>query len=246
MKNLHLKRILSMMFALLLVVGALPTTLLAAADSGVNSIYTALGDFDEFSSKISKLLSETMEDDYISAITLEVGSGEMVVDGETQPLGTEQHKAPVLDDGLSYFTHINGKGIDKAEIHTKEFWEAVGFTFGDGAWTWNEGKMPGLAIGPPFDWPEWLRIDEYHISYENGNVTAEVAETGTYTIILAAYKEETLISVEIAEEVFENPGKKVIVPVKLQTDGADTVKAMLWDSADSMSPLCASNECSSL
>lgn len=159
--------------------------------------------------------------------------------------GTEQEQAPVTDAAVSPLTHTNGKGVDKEKVRSKTFWEdTVGFTFGDDGWTWTEGKMPRLAIGESFDWPRWLFTDEeltpespFSIYYDNVIVTAAVAEAGTYTIIMAAYKEETLIKTEIVEEVFENPGKKMIVP-EFQTNEADTVKVMLWYSADSMIPLC--------
>ena len=71
-------------------------------------------------------------------------------------IGTEQDKTTVADDEVSPLSHINGKSVNKTEIRTKTFWETAGFNFTDGAWTWNEGKMPSLTVGEPFDWPEWL------------------------------------------------------------------------------------------
>ncbi len=91
-------------------------------------------------------------------------------------LGTIENKTPVEDDAISPLTHMNGKGVEKEEIHTKAFWEAVGFTFGNGAWTWTEDKMPSLETGEPFDWPEWLLLDKEPDSIVT--VTPPVAKAG--------------------------------------------------------------------
>ena len=101
MKRQNFKRILSMALALIFIVGVLPITALAETDFGGESTADWKG-FDEFSLKVSKLLSETMEDNYISAISLDIESGKMVVDGEEQPLVEGRDVAPVTKDDVCH------------------------------------------------------------------------------------------------------------------------------------------------
>lgn len=74
-------------------------------------------------------------------------------------LGTEGSAAPVEDDPGSPLTHFNGKGVSPKTIRTKEFWEAAGFSFGEGGWIWQKDKMPCLREDMAFDWPQWLSLD---------------------------------------------------------------------------------------
>ena len=98
MKKQYFKQILSVLFALIFTLGALP--ILAATDFDSASPAVDWEDFDEFSSAVSKLLGETMEDNYVSAITLEVGSDEMMVNGEKQPLVEGRDVAAVTKDDV--------------------------------------------------------------------------------------------------------------------------------------------------
>ncbi len=118
MKKQYVKRILSMVFALMFVVGVLPITILAETDFGGKP---AVSDFDEFSAKVSKLLSETMEDNYISAISLNTESSKMVVDGEEQPLVEGRDVTPITkDDAVMLPVRTLAECEDAAVIYDAE------------------------------------------------------------------------------------------------------------------------------
>ena len=66
--------------------------------------------------------------------------------------------------------------------------------------------------------------------YSSENTSAEV--------VFAAYKGGNLIDVEIVPVKLTANTKATAAGIALVTDGADTVKVMLWNSADGAIPLC--------
>ncbi len=86
---------------------------------------------------------------------------------------------------------------------------------------------------------------EYSIKYTDEN-NAEGAvitapEAGTCYAVLAAYKDGALTSVEIKEVTFDTAGEQTVTAETFTSDGANTVKAMLWESPEGMKPLCGAD-----
>lgn len=82
-------------------------------------------------------------------------------------------------------------------------------------------------------------INDFVEYTEDGNAMAGVCEAGRYDVIFAAYDiNNRLISVDKVTTEFIEAGEQAIEPQTFNTDGAATVKVMLWDSIDSMTPKC--------
>ena len=110
--------------------------------------------FEEFSSAVSELLGETMEDDYISGICLEVGESEMVVDGEVQPVVENREVTPVTKDDIlmlpvrALAEREEAKvSFDRrtgtATVQTEE--GEIAFTHGEAKAIVSEGEKEGLC-----------------------------------------------------------------------------------------------------
>ncbi len=65
-------------------------------------------------------------------------------------------------------------------------------------------------------------------------------EKGTYCVIFALYKGNTLVGAEMADVEFTGADEQ-FVPMSTSADDADSVKVMLWE-MNSMQPLCKSDE----
>ncbi len=95
------KRILSIVLTAAILLLMVPGSVFAE-ESGLPAVdqESDWSGFEAFSSAVSELLGETMEEDYISGITLEVGEPEMVVDGETRPVVENREVTPVTKDDV--------------------------------------------------------------------------------------------------------------------------------------------------
>ncbi len=79
-----MKRFLCLLLVLLLLFSCLPLS--AVANVPQASPAFSWKGFEEFSDRIGKLVSSTMEEDFISSVTMALGSGEITVNGETREL----------------------------------------------------------------------------------------------------------------------------------------------------------------
>lgn len=87
-----------------------------------------------------------------------------------------------------------------------------------------------------------LSITNVDVSAQTATIKAPSATTGT--LFFAAYTEDgkRLISLDINKECEISAGSASYAPsASLPTDGASTIEVMLWQSAESMLPLCGSN-----
>ncbi len=79
----------------------------------------------------------------------------------------------------------------------------------------------------------------YSIEYVDGAAAVSAAEPGTYTVIFAAYDaDDVLISMDIQAAEFTEAGEKTVSPQDIDTEGAETIKVMLWDSISGMRSFC--------
>lgn len=79
---------------------------------------------------------------------------------------------------------------------------------------------------------------EFSIKYDEKGVVVTAPRAGEYYVIAAAYSGGRLSSVEIASVSFENAGSENIPLDRLNKDGADSIKLMLWSGLDTMMSLC--------
>ena len=109
----------------------------------------------------------------------------------------------------------------------------------DKAYTYTESE----PVQPPD--PDQPDPTEYGIKYtdENNSEGAVVTapEAGTCHVVLAAYAGGALTSVEVKEVKFEAAGEQTVTAENFTSEGADTVKAMLWKSLEDMKPLCGTD-----
>lgn len=62
-------------------------------------------------------------------------------------------------------------------------------------------------------------------------------------LIFAAYDTNgSLLSVELKPLSFDTAKEDTVEPETLKTDGAASIKVMLWDGIDTMKPLCTADE----
>ncbi len=97
------KRILSITLVATLLLLIVPVSAFAKGESADAKTVSASADdtwsgFEEFSAAVSELLEDTMEDDYIAGISMEVNKPEMTVNGEVQPVVGDREVAPVTKD----------------------------------------------------------------------------------------------------------------------------------------------------
>ncbi len=78
---------------------------------------------------------------------------------------------------------------------------------------------------------------DWGISFSGNNAVVSAAEDGTYYVIFAAYKGKTLKSAAMIKNTFTAGETTVTAPSAFVTDGADTVRAMLLDSPETLHPL---------
>ena len=78
---------------------------------------------------------------------------------------------------------------------------------------------------------------DWGISFSGDNAVVSAAEDGTYYVIFAAYKGKTLKSAAMIKNTFTAGETTVTAPSAFVTDGADTVRAMLLDSPETLHPL---------
>ena len=78
---------------------------------------------------------------------------------------------------------------------------------------------------------------DWGISFSGDNAVVSAAEAGTYYVIFAAYKGKTLKSAAMIKDDFTAGETTVTAPSAFETDGADTVRAMLFDSLETLHPL---------
>ena len=109
----------------------------------------------------------------------------------------------------------------------------------DKAYTYTESE----PVQPPD--PDQPDPTEYGIKYTDENNTegavVTAPEAGTCYAVLAAYTGGALISVEVKEVKFEAADEQTVMAENFTSDGADTVKAMLWKSLKDMEPLCGAD-----
>ena len=80
--------------------------------------------------------------------------------------------------------------------------------------------------------------DEFSISYYYNSAIVTAPRAGEYYVIAAAYSGGNLSSIQISPVSFENAGSEAVAFNTLNTNGADSIKLMLWSSPDDMTPLC--------
>lgn len=86
-------------------------------------------------------------------------------------------------------------------------------------------------------------ISKDRVEYSNGNAVVSVTKPGTYRLIFAAYDGlGILISTEAQKVTFSAPDEKTFSPTSFKSEGADTVKVMLWRDFDSMEPICEADK----
>lgn len=85
---------------------------------------------------------------------------------------------------------------------------------------------------------------DYFVEYtNNGNALVGAPEAGEYDVIFAAYDlYNGLVGVKKVHTVFDDTGEKTVESENFSIDGAVKVKVMLWDSLDSMIPICKAAE----
>lgn len=85
---------------------------------------------------------------------------------------------------------------------------------------------------------------DYFVEYtDNGNALVGAPEAGEYDVIFAAYDlYNGLVGVKKVHTVFDDTGEKTVESENFSIDGAVKVKVMLWDSLDSMIPICKAAE----
>lgn len=85
---------------------------------------------------------------------------------------------------------------------------------------------------------------DYFVEYtDNGNALVGAPEAGEYDVIFAAYDlYNGLVGVKKVHTVFDDTGEKTVESENFSIDGAVKVKVMLWDSLDSMIPICKTAE----
>lgn len=89
--------------------------------------------------------------------------------------------------------------------------------------------------------------DSFDIMYSDNAATVSASEAGVYIVVFAAYNGDgILISTDIESVEFTDAGTQTISPQYFTTDGAETVKVMLWNSISNMIPLCNCYEASSV
>ena len=82
----------------------------------------------------------------------------------------------------------------------------------------------------------------YSVEYtEDGKALVMSPESGTFSVIFAAYNNDILVSTEFVPVTFTEPGELIVTPLNFSTSGADSVKVMLWNSTNNMKPLCAAD-----
>lgn len=94
------KRLLSIVLAAVLLLSTPAPVFAVEGDSFPTGQEWKWSGFEEFSTAVSNLLEETMEEDYISGISLEIGKPEMMVDGEVQPVVENREVTPVTKDDV--------------------------------------------------------------------------------------------------------------------------------------------------
>lgn len=78
---------------------------------------------------------------------------------------------------------------------------------------------------------------DWGISFSGDNAVVSAAEDGTYYVIFAAYEGKKLKSTAMIKDTFTAGETTVTAPSTFVTDGADTVRAMLLDSPETLHPL---------
>ncbi|MDO4563547.1 MAG: hypothetical protein Q4C12_06905, partial [Clostridia bacterium] len=80
---------------------------------------------------------------------------------------------------------------------------------------------------------------EFSVTYADGIVTVCSSKARTFRLIFAAYSGTELHSLKTVSIAFTAPGKLTHpVPADFNTAGATDLKIMLWESAETMKPLC--------
>ena len=80
---------------------------------------------------------------------------------------------------------------------------------------------------------------EFKAEYIDGMAVVTAPKPGEYTLIFAAYDNQNVLkSLEIQTVTFDSAGKQTFAPQNFNTDGAGTIKLMLWDSIVGMQPQC--------
>lgn len=83
---------------------------------------------------------------------------------------------------------------------------------------------------------------EYKVVYSGGNAEVSAAAAGTYAVIFAAYDAKgALLGAEVQTIEFTEAGKTTVSPLKLNAEGAEKIKVMLWNNIAGMEPLCAAD-----
>lgn len=127
-----------------------------------------------------------------------------------------------LNKGYLSVTGITG--YKTAEL-SKEVLKLDGFEIRPGEF--NGYPVPKRAETAP-DWG---------ISFSGDNAVVSAAEDGTYYVIFAAYEGKKLKSTAMIKDTFTAGETTVTAPSAFVTDGADTVRAMLLDSPETLHPL---------
>lgn len=140
----------------------------------------------------------------------------------------EKHQATSYWDSVDIITNktsLDGvTGCSAADLMQKAS-EFDGFEIRPGEF--NGYPVPKRAETAP-DWG---------ISFSGDNAVVSAAEDGTYYVIFAAYEGKKLKSTAMIKDTFTAGETTVTAPSTFVTDGADTVRAMLLDSPETLHPL---------
>lgn len=89
---------------------------------------------------------------------------------------------------------------------------------------------------------EKISVLKYSIQYKDGKAVVTVNEDSTYTVIFAAYDAHgKLLSISAQDEKLVNGENAPIEPRNFNASG-NKVKVMLWDSIETIKPLCTADE----
>lgn len=91
-----------------------------------------------------------------------------------------------------------------------------------------------------------LRLRGYNIEFDNDDneIVVQSPDNREACIAVAAYANNALLDSVIKDSVTLNNTEMTLLemPADLNTTGADTIKAFLWENAENMTPLCVCAE----
>ena len=91
-----------------------------------------------------------------------------------------------------------------------------------------------------------MRLRGYSIEFDNDDneIVVQSPDNREACIAVAAYVNNSLLDIVIQDNVTLNNTEMTLLemPAELNTTGADTIKAFLWESAENMTPICGCAE----